>query len=349
MKVIHLIYPKDFSKKYAPFSIGNNLTKYLKKFYKVINYEWSSTQIILPGKNDILIGHPHFASHTIFNRSCKINGWKKKIILQPFNFSLQQSGHLLGILDHVDLFLAISGKFWFDNLNKSVFKYWKHKMRRIDMAIDPQNYKFIIRKVNQPLKRKFLYIGVNTKAKNLKYLYEISKVHGKEKFSTIGAKVKNIYSYGWRSLLKKSTRKIISKYDFFINTSSFDANPTTILESMSLGLIPVATKESGYYKNKGIFNFELQDTKNANKLLTKLQNISDNQYYKIQQYNLNQVKKYNFDFFCRAVYENIEKKIIKKKKILINIKEKKILYFQKFKSFILNFKIKHIIKFLLKK
>jgi len=60
---------------------------------------------------------------------------EKKIILQPLNFSLDQCGHLLNIIDEVDLFLAISGKYWFDNLKKSIFRHWSYKIKRIDMAI----------------------------------------------------------------------------------------------------------------------------------------------------------------------------------------------------------------------
>jgi hypothetical protein len=348
MSTIHFVYPFDPNKKFAPFTIGNNLTKYFKNFYDVKNYNWTSTKIIYPKKNDILIGHPHFASHTIFNRSCKINGWKKKIILQPFNFSLDQCGHLLNIIDEVDLFLAISGKYWFDNLKKSIFRHWSYKIKRIDMAVNCSDFKFLKKKVNKKGKRKFLYIGVNSKAKNLNYLYKISLIHGKEKFSTIGAKIKNINCYGWRSLLEKKTRKIIKKYDYLINTSSFDANPTTILEAMSLGIIPVVTNQSGYYKNKGIFNIKLDDLKNVNKLLNYLQNISQNQYKKIQLYNSKQVKNFNFRRFCRTIFQTIEMRNIIKKKINLESKENRIIYTQKLRSLAYNFRPKLIIKHLLK-
>ena len=38
-------------------------------------------------------------------------------------------------------------------------------------------------------------------------------------------------------------------------------------EAMSWGLIPVCTKQCGYYKNKGIINIPLNDLKNTIKTL----------------------------------------------------------------------------------
>ena len=40
-------------------------------------------------------------------------------------------------------------------------------------------------------------------------------------------------------IFQKKSLKIISEYDFLIHTSNFDANPSTVLEAMSWGLIPI--------------------------------------------------------------------------------------------------------------
>ena len=49
---------------------------------------------------------------------------------------------------------------------------------------------------------------------------------------------------GW--ILEKKNLRLISKYDFLIHTSSYDANPSTVLEGISWGLIPVMTRQCGY-------------------------------------------------------------------------------------------------------
>jgi hypothetical protein len=56
-----------------------------------------------------------------------------------------------------------------------------------------------------------------------------------------------------------------------ITTGSADANPTTILEAMSWGLIPVCTPQSGYCGYAGIPNVPLDDVAGAVAVITRLQ------------------------------------------------------------------------------
>ena len=81
--IIHLVYPVDFKKISAPWSMGNNLYKHLSKWHKVKVYQWTSYEKILPKKGDILIGHAHPNPMTCFRRSLDNVNWAKKIILQP--------------------------------------------------------------------------------------------------------------------------------------------------------------------------------------------------------------------------------------------------------------------------
>ena len=66
------------------------------------------------------------------------------------------------------------------------------------------------------------------------YLKNISNNYGNENFATIGnKKIANIKHYGWMDFRKKKNLRLISKYDFLIHTSSYDANPSTVLEGIS--------------------------------------------------------------------------------------------------------------------
>ena len=97
----------------------------------------------------------------------------------------------------------------------------------------------------------------------------------KDKFATIGNKsIGKIKHYGWLNLQKKNL-SVIKKYDFLIQTSNYDANPSTVLESMSWGLIPVITPQCGYKKEKSIINIPLNKVNMACYKVNKLQQIPE--------------------------------------------------------------------------
>ena len=129
---IHLVYPVNFSKKSAPWSIGNNLYQQLKKIDEVKIYQWTSYEKINPKKGDILIGHAHPNPYTVFRRSLNNTNWKKKILIQPFNSDPYQMSYLFSCIDQCDIFFAITGKYWFDNIDTSeyfLFTYLSFKSR----------------------------------------------------------------------------------------------------------------------------------------------------------------------------------------------------------------------------
>ena len=294
-------------------------------------YNWTSIQKIIPKDGDILIGHPHSNPFTIFKRSLNNNRWSRKIVIQPFNGDLEQMSHLYNVVDRCDEFIAICGTYWIKYINKSFLKIWKNKITQIDLGLYRKKYPFIKKRFNKIGKRKFLFIGndysYNNFAKNLSYLELISKKSQIKNFATIGnKKVGDIKHFGWLDLSNKSSLKIISKYDFLIHTSNFDANPSTVLESMSWGLIPVITKECGYEGlNKNCY-IPLKNVSSAVQKLNYLQNLEEKTLKKIQLENINLLeKKYSWQIFRKKIKKILEKpkknKIIKYSKKQINIFE----------------------------
>jgi len=331
-KTAHLIYPSDFKKNINPWSIGNNISLALQDKYKIKNYNWTSIEKINPKKGDILIGHCHPNPFTVFRRSIKNKNWKKKIIIQPYNEDPKQMSHLYDVITECDVFLAICGEYWYNRISKSRFKSWKKKITQIDLGLDVLLYPKIKKKFNKINQRKFLYIGndypFNNYAKNLTYLKKISQSVGENNFATIGNKsIGKIKHYGWLNLQNKKNLNKIKKYDFLIQTSNYDANPSTVLESMSWGLIPVITPQCGYKKEKSIFNIPLNKVSKVCDIVDKLQHVSDQKLKKLQLENWKILK----NFYNWAKFRNIVRKttLTKNKNENITYTKKEIIFFEK--------------------
>ncbi len=79
----------------------------------------------------------------------------------------------------------------------------------------------------------------------------------------------------------RKQKNLIKKYDFLITVGSSDANPTTILEAMAWGLIPVCSVQSGYEGFSGIRNISIDDMEDAVATINKLQSVSEEQLKKM--------------------------------------------------------------------
>ncbi len=347
-KTVHIIYPFDLKKKINPWSIGNNIYYALKDQYNVKTYTWTSLEKIYPKKNDILIGHCHTNPLTIFRRSVSSKNWYKKILLQPFNGDIKQMSHLYDLIPLCDEFIAICGTYWMRYLNKSLFKIWKKKITQIDLGLDPKQYPFIKKKFNKSGKRKFLYIGndysYNNFAKNLNYLKLVSEKIGTSDFGTIGnKKIGEISHHGWIDFKNKKKLKLISKYDFLIHTSKHDANPSTVLEAMSWGLIPVLTKQCGYEGLDYKTYIPLNNLSVVEKKLKYLQRLNEKKLKKIQEKNIKILKKkYNWLNFRKTIRTVINRK---KNNLKIKYTKKQIEFFENNKKTSPNYYLRHEILF----
>ena len=92
-----------------------------------------------------------------------------------------------------------------------------------------------------------------------------------------------------------------------ITVGSADANPTTILEAMAWGLIPVCSVQSGYEGFPGIRNISIDCLDDAVETIKTLQLVPEKQLKKWQQENLNLLDKhFNWERFCAQVLNEIE-------------------------------------------
>jgi hypothetical protein len=332
-KTAHIIYPVNKDININPWSIGNNIIYALKDNFNIKVYQWTSLERIIPSKGDILIGHSNSNPFTVFRRSMNHQNWSKIILLQPYNEDLLQMSYLYDVVDKCDYFLALCGDYWFDRVSSSPFKKWNNKIIQLKLGIQKNLYPFQKKKFNVKGKRKFLYIGndyaYNNFAKNLPYLNEISKAVGSEFFGTVGNKrIGNIKHYRWLNFQKKSSLNVIKNFDFLIQTSTHDANPSTVLEAISWGLIPVVTKECGYSNDKSIINIPLNKIKDVKKIILNLQFCEEKKLNNMQINNLSLLKKkYNWKNFRKIVFNTV---VLRKRNLnTIKYSKKESAYFKK--------------------
>ena len=307
--MIHLVYPHK-NKIKTPDVIGHKLFNYLTQFRPVTAYEWDEFRTIKPQPGDILIGHVCPAPFTIMRNSLNQPGWKRKIIIQPYNEDINQIGFLDQFIDHCDSFLAITGPYWFARINESPYQRWLPRMIHLDLAVDLKLFPKIKTKFNPPGQRKFLYIGNDTIYKNLNYLEDIVKLSKNLEVHTFGKvnKKRRFVNHGFIDFNNSEARSTIAQYDFMITVGYADANPTTIIESLAWGLIPICTPTSGYENFPGVINIPLNDPKTVLTRINELQMLPELELNKIQNQGAQiLVEHFNWDRFLKQVSEEINR------------------------------------------
>lgn len=279
MTTIHLVYP-HMPLARTPDAIGYNLAKGLReRGYKVILYNlYISKQLkFKPSNNDILLGHPRWESNSTFNNLVKLKGWKRIIVIHPFcPANLETHAHLLKYCVLADRFIAITGKYWAQAINDTSFYAWTGKFLQLDLALDRKNFPRIKENFNSPGKRKFIFIGNHAHYKNVKFLNKIAGKISNIEFHRIGPyskKFPNLIQHGAHELNSWYAKKLIKDMDFMITMSNRDANPTTILESSSMGLIALCPNGSGYEEIGGVFNISGLNIHDAINYINYLNNV----------------------------------------------------------------------------
>lgn len=272
---LHLIYAgvPDSARIQAPSSITTNLYKFLSERTEVKYYRLDSIEIPEIAPEDVVLGHPIYDKNTIiqqiFRRNIKC---KARCLIHPFHSRIVDDNFPFDfIARQADIIFGICGPYWYDTIESTPFAHWKHKMVRLDMAIDKITFPFLRQEVGPlafkpPGLRKLVYIGNSTPNKNLDYMIQILtkmpevKLHwyGGSKNHALG-RLRNVSVIGWQTMNTQVAEKLVSDYDIMISTSISDANPTTLLEARAWGLITACTKESGYYNDKFFTELYLDD------------------------------------------------------------------------------------------
>jgi len=305
---IHLVYPHG-TRISTPDAIGRKLSEKLSEKYDVKLYDWDEKTTIIPDAGDILIGHPHPGNNTVLRNSIRNDAWKRKILLCPFAPNSRQVAFIDAIIPYCDKYLAITGEYWFSQIKNSVFSHWLPKMAHMDLAVDRKDFPLVKTTFNPAGKRKFIYIGSQVWFKNISYLSMLAGKIPETEFAWIGkgSNIRNLVTLGARDFSHPDALEIIKNYDFMITVGVADANPTTILEAMAWGLIPVCTKESGYSSVESIINIPLNNIKSAIEILEKLNFMPADELLQRQNANITLLDEhFNWDRFSKTVIDEIE-------------------------------------------
>jgi glycosyltransferase involved in cell wall biosynthesis len=307
--VLHIIYPHQNTIS-CPNAIGRNLVDYFSSRVKVRAYELNEPQLLRPEPGDVLLGHPSPAWWSPFRRTLRDPRWSRKIAIFPFvHTDYRQCAFFDPLISSCDAVLSITGHYWYSTIGHSHFAHWAPRMKHLDLAVDRSHFPFIKKGFRAKGARRFLYIGHGAWMKNVPYLQRLAARRPDWTFSWIGeerdrsGRLKCLGSHDFR---RESSRSLVAEHDFLICTSSADANPTTILESMAWGLIPVCTPTCGYDSEPGIFNIPLNDVDGALSMLERLQHLDESVLQSVQQQNLVRLQEhYNWDRFCTQVAESV--------------------------------------------
>jgi glycosyltransferase involved in cell wall biosynthesis len=274
---VHFIYPTG-PRISTPWAIGRKVTEHLARRFTVVNHELDEDRAIEPAPGDILLGHSWTEPWSVFRRSMLHPGWGRKLLMQPFApGDVRQTYWHPEVARHCDRFLAITGRHWIETLSSTRLAHLAPKLIHLDLAVDRADFPRTKQAFNPIGRRRFLFIGNYPWYKNLPFLDAIAGRLPEVEFAWMGPpkkRYRHLRQLGPRDFSQVAARVEAAGYDFMITTGSADANPTTILEAMAWGLIPVCTPQSGYSGYAGIPNVPLDDVAGAAAIVTRLQQAS---------------------------------------------------------------------------
>ena len=310
---VHLVYPHGPGIS-TPNAIGRQVGQALEARYEVVYHDWDDTGAITPEHGDALVGHPHPAPWTIFRRSAKRQGWSRVIMLAPFSpGDPRQFGFADRVLGRCDLFLAITGPYWMSRAATSDAAHWLPKTVHVDLAVDRNDFPVVKHGFAPAGQRSFVYIGNTAWYKNPDYLEEIATLLPSTQFGWIGRgdrPIRGFDALGVQDFSTEAGRELVGRFDFLVTVGSADANPTTIVEAMAWGLIPVCTRESGYSGIASIPNVPLADADRASEILRHLDRLSDDELQEMQAANWALLDDhFNWDRLCDQVVDAVDSRL----------------------------------------
>jgi glycosyltransferase involved in cell wall biosynthesis len=305
---VHLIYPHG-PKTSCPDAIGREVGKRLAKIYPVVLHDWDEFGYITPREGDVLVGHACPIPCTVFKRSAKRTGWRRVVLLSPHcHGDPHQPAFNDRVLPYCDVYLAITGNYWFNDLPNSLYAHWLPKMVHVDLAVDRSEFPVIKTHFNRKGLRRAVYIGSTAWYKNTDYLSRVASEVGFEiAWIGTGTGIPGTRALGRLDFSTSEARRIVAEFDFLLTVGRADGNPATILEAMAWGLIPVCTPQSGYIGYAGIINVPPDDAERAVATLRSLQEVPDERLYEMQASNWELLDHhFNWDRFTAQVVQAIQ-------------------------------------------
>lgn len=284
----------------APHSISYHLLGALKKRAPTRFYSMYEHGVCKVAKNDLVLAQPlplgGFGStrpktddpRSVTSRTIREHRATRNIIIMPYAHDELLVSWAHDLLSHTSEVVFIGGKIWSEQWEeRSPFADLTFERRiHVDMGIDPIDYPRVKSRFNPKGKRKYLYIGHTSWYKNTNELERIAELIPHFEGGHIGGGSIR----GWKKianfadLTPEYMSKLAEEYDFFVNTSTADAQATTILEQMCFGLIVACTPESGY-DHPSLIRLHTSDTRHNVRILSALQDKDEDELLAITEEN----------------------------------------------------------------
>lgn len=302
----------------SPFTITTHLFNYLSERAQVIYCPWDSHTIPEITEDTILVGHPHYDPNTIVQQIFRQDiPMAAKYSIHPLHtVRVEDNWPFNHIAKKADGIFSICGPYWYDTIEDTLFKDWKSKITRLDMAVDCGVWKYRKTRFNEPGKRGVVYVGSSMPQKNLGYFQQIASLMPGINFRWYGgsgdhpmSRLPNVQIFGRYDFPNDEIMNDMYDFgDIFLNVSISDANPTTILEfGLAGGLIPICTQTSGYWNDPSFINIPHDAVEAARIIRHWLQSPSE-ELEKLSASNREVCQRdYTWEKFCTTIWKTLEK------------------------------------------
>lgn len=307
----------------SPHCISYQLLHAFKKSYKVKFYNIYERLMPRMHKGDIFVGQP-MPSGGFVNESRPKTDDKGSVTSLAIRNSPNTKNFLIMPYTHDPLYISwtrdlvasqieglilVGGKIWERDWHLSPLKDIQIKRKiHVEMGINPEDYPVVKKSFSSKGSRKYLYIGHTAWYKNIVELERIAAKMSEYQFAHIGGgEVK-----GWKKLADfadltpQFMSEIAKEYDIFVNTSTGDAQATTILEQMCFGFVVACTPETGY-DHESLIGLHTSDTESNVRILKRLQDLDESEMLSIAAKNRQAaVEHHSWEEFTSKIIRFIE-------------------------------------------
>lgn len=306
----------------SPYTITHHLGRFLRERAAQLGYAFEyrnldTDQVDTLGADDIVIGHTWYPDGWM-NRALDSKA-NIKLVIQPYSPGMVAESErpwIKALFAKADRLLLITGPYWFDAMPDGPFAEWHGKTTRLDMAINPVMHPHSKTKWGAPGKRRCLAMGSDIPAKGLDLVADLARIGGFHLGyygnAPIGRfeHVPQFSHYGGAVFTPDKQAEITAEYDLFISLARSDANPTSLLETASWGMLPLCNVQSGYYPDKPFMELRTDDLPFNLEKIDSLQTMPEYQLKQLAaQVRQDVIEHHTWQRFCETVWSEVEKRL----------------------------------------
>ncbi|MEY2620385.1 MAG: hypothetical protein RIT26_205 [Pseudomonadota bacterium] len=310
--MIHIVYPHA-DRPTPPDVIGQQLAQAVSGLDEVRLHTHHTLGRIRPQVGDVLIGHAYPCPYSTLRWSWRQSGWGRRILLQPFSLDDREHGHLDDLIASCDWFLAITGDYWWQQLPQTRHAPCLNKIRQLDLGLDRSRFRRIKTDLAPASDRRWLYIGNDHPGKGLNLLNQLAQALGLciswagEARRSSPRAYPHLRHLGHMDWSTAEAQQVLAAHDFLIMVGQHDACPTTVIEAMAWGLVPVCRPSTGYDASPGVLNLRAPDVVGMAQEMRAIQSLSTDQLEPVRQAGEKALEtRFRWDLFASTVKEAVQ-------------------------------------------